>query len=1671
MPYEYLTFDETKLETEITSGSYFDQNLQELYEQTYVNQEQYFGLSEQDVVELSIYDSNQEFVRFDRIEPVYKFVVTQGTFVDLNGNIQQYNSVSPSTNYLKYNNSVLLNIKNHLSSSNIGPGLYYTSYNFVRNIAGNTTNKLVIKEISPSRTEVKFSIAFDRNKNEQTLLDYNRIQTFAQKKFLFIQTSNLLFKQIDSNELEKNYKDISENDKLYVASKLGLKNTSELIEFIRKSYNGFSKILKYYSSDETGSVIEETKKFDGVSENLKNFIRQYNQTPFSLEEILLSFETITKQICQNRILQKTTLTTDVLDKCVELFVNTIFNLNFGLRNKIINTLDAYSNRFYGLFKNAINFDNGELIKIIDHTSYTNPTDNLVNIHVKLENPLPNQYSTRTTCWISNVSIAPFYFKTNYRSQATLQKIFLNGVNFDVNVNTSYPSTEKFDVETEKTLENSILNLNKKYNELYTDYTKFEEFVLYSSAELRTKIAKNKILEYQTLDSKKSAVKQRANESITSISSSLSTDYSNFEKKQIQLLDSFDEYESYLYFNSSSIDDKIFEGIDYDKQNLDSLNNQLPEYLQSDEQSSEYLIFTSMVGHFFDNILNYIKKFPKTYGLSNDENKFYPKNYIDELLNSFNWETIGFKLENSNISKYLSTSTTNSVSYFEYTKSIFNRFANNLPIIYKTKGTKNSFDLINNIFGIPTGLIKLKEYGTADYIVNQTQHYEYDSVVYLTKFDSNQYINFEFTGSEFSFEKLNEFTSSIDGGINKVTSSYLEKNTGINSLEFSFKWSDTQNVPNYNSKTTLLKKIRNENIDWQISLLKNSHKPNGKVVFEIHPPESGISNQIVSDEFPLFNGNIYTVALSKELLSGYAFDELTPTSGSFTVGSSEVLAFTSSTEEKYLPNKYTLYVAQNDGSYNNFYGSNSKVILYDQNKYFSSGSYYFGNYNASSNFKGNIDKLKVYKPSLSEEEFIAHSYNINSISKENKETLYSDLIYLWSFDTPIDLWSNTSSVETKVIKNQNEYYSDLTFSAVGFTGKSVVLPYPDCTPAIVSNFPYQFDRLEIKQSLISVTNFGPNYKNSPKITKINETAQASLVPYDYSTGTLDIIGSDSNLIGYYISPYTYLETKIEEFLGKDGVSKIIGDPSNLDKQEYVGLKELQSQFAQINKKYIYPQEYYSTFKFYVDFSIFDYVQKLIPNRASLKKGLLLEPSVFERKKINLKSLNILNDQNYNFTMSFDNSAKFETQLNSTFDLDKNANISAITYTSSIDYPLNYSSTLVYDSIDEKDFIYSKYGKYINITENGYTEKEIYNINNIEYRKIKNNDGSLITFFDDYSKIEYIGSGSITGSAKFKSVYDIYSGSMGSGYSDRHLSKFLLPCSKRSYKAISQASAELFGVEILVVNEKWSTYQNNEDGIILIRPIFGTGRNVTIYNETRDDTYLGIDRSEFITISNLSGSATIQSAIDNGLVQSFTVEDSGVIGSTEAPKFKFDVIVGYTYASLTPLSGPNVYTSGNLYLYPTGSAVRVYDAQTGVAGDWIEVPNQVANTEEFDAAGATRLLYSGIDRNESECFIVDGKFNEVIYGNRDAYLKNKVKYYDHVKSECNRYNSVDRNGNYKGSPPIITINGFLSLRNDTDQLSLPGQITQSADNSGFEYIPGSLTASLELSSSLETYIYNL
>jgi hypothetical protein len=77
-------------------------------------------------------------------------------------------------------------------------------------------------------------------------------------------------------------------------------------------------------------------------------------------------------------------------------------------------------------------------------------------------------------------------------------------------------------------------------------------------------------------------------------------------------------------------------IEYDINNKDSLVNNTPAYIVSEESNSDYLVFSSMVGHHYDNLYLYINKFPILQAGDTNTSSSCIQSLTNTLLEHFGW---------------------------------------------------------------------------------------------------------------------------------------------------------------------------------------------------------------------------------------------------------------------------------------------------------------------------------------------------------------------------------------------------------------------------------------------------------------------------------------------------------------------------------------------------------------------------------------------------------------------------------------------------------------------------------------------------------------------------------------------------------------------------------------------------------------------------------------------------------------------------------------------------------------------------------------------------------------------------------------------------------------------------------------------------------------------------
>jgi hypothetical protein len=1272
-----------------TISNYTDQlNTASFYEQKDLDNvfsgsvsDYYFGNSEQDLVEFSIYDieGNLQAWNYLSVNPIYNIVSRTYKDVDQKTLTYEYKRFDNSNYTVSFNRNFLLNLLTNLSASGITTGNNIVSYNFVRNIGSSTDYPLLITNISQNRKEIELSPTFniDKNDNENVLVNL-QLSAFCQKKILLRDIVNILVSKLEKYQIYAQSQQLIDNNKAIFAlmkSVFGFKTDMDIIKFLNDTYIGYTKSIK----GNDNQIIYEI--FDGILNYLKNWIYTYYQKIVSVEDLQNEFKYIINKATESE-LNKLNLffgNNAVNKEKITNFITGIFYDNFV--KIVLDTIDIeYKNKFLGYLQNALNFGNGNFLTILNFKGYINQSGSPVLI-VKLFDFLPLSVGLRDRCWVSNISIQPLIQKIVINVPKVRQTFKIAPPNFKVRVDSYVSNPVDFkssnDLKLSDDVKNSV-NFYKKETELNVDYSNFSNFILFSSAEIRVKLLLNKLLKVNSLNNKILQYQSSSISASSALSMSYAFDTSNAKKQINTIYDSFDGYEIYLNnlsfiqsgSNNSDYQDYINSAIEYDRDNKDSLVNNVPAYIVNDSDNSDYLIFLSMIGHHFDNLYLYINKFPILQYVSGDfsssfntasisyGSSSYVSSFANVLLEQFGWNPISSFDDLSIESMYLSGS--NTISNDEKNKTLWNRILQNLPVIYKTKGTEECIRLIENIYGIPNNLLGVKEYGGNNLSTDDDSSYTFSKRYYFTKFNGNS------------------------------TQILIPPVSPQKAIEFKFRVDSTHNYPQKVPVTL----ICDDTDSFKIKIEKDVKNGMGKFIVSKF---AGLY-EVVFENVPLFTGKIFNCLLNVVDLSE-DFDY-----GTDAPPSLFKIRLTSVEDDRIVYDNSHQDIHHKDLIESFVTGSTIRV----------------GNYFNTNNFYGNIDKINIWKFQLSDEAFLDHCKNFDGYNNYSPTSSYSDLHFRYSRDYPINLYTSSGLYP---FYNANKYYSTLTASVYYFPPNTIT--EINCIPTSASIFPYQYDIIDANQN-IKLNSAGPNKYKNRKINKATEDVVARLMPDERSV-VPNTVTQDSNLIGVYISPFKTKEDDIIDFLGNYNLMNVIGDPNNIYQSSYDSLRQLRNDYNKNNlaEKVLY-QEFLTLYKNYFDKSFFTTVRQLIPLRNKLIDGILIEPSVLERSKYKNQPIDsgIYSDLTANvFNKRYTSSAiNIGMKSSSIFlDIPKNGNN---TIGNTNNFKFNYVSD---DAIAIRNSIFSISGSYTTFDSTGSLETyKIYNLfkpynitsdNSIYYKTLK------------------------------------------------------------------------------------------------------------------------------------------------------------------------------------------------------------------------------------------------------------------------------------------------------------------------------------------------------------------
>ena len=797
--------------------------------------------------------------------------------------------------------------------------------------------------------------------------------------------------------------------------------------------------------------------------------------------------------------------------------------NFGDDNQFL--VSSWENDDWTLSKKSTDELGNEFVR---------PEDKVESLILKLYKPLSANITNNSTLWITKLLTNPLIETIVLNQQDDLKCPPLKGPNFNVEVDfvtgksTGYESLDDLILSSSISSSSQLVlqylsGSNINTDDLNIEYVSgstylWNNFVHFSSAKERVDnfVYKVKLVElYEQLITSASVF------NIGSISSLQEVDRQNTKKNQI--IQSFDGFEKFLYTSSSLswpyngtnkelststlvsntngtgwYDTIITLAEDFDIENQNWIQNNIPQYIVNNEENTSLLLFFSMIGQHFDNIYFHTKSIERSRGLGYKQTGNISDKLLYDILKSQNWDAKNLAADNQLWNLVFGMDSNGETTEINPAKKrnfeVWRRIANNLPYLLKHKGTRQGIYALLACYGIPSSNLSILEFGGPEVTDNTKNKLIYDNITSALKF-------------------YGENSGSI-----KLEWKNTERNRKPDTIEFFAK-------PAYSGDFTIV-----SGSGWNVKLFGAPNSEYGNVIFNY----SG-SNAISSSLLPIFNGNFFGIEVSR-------------TSGS--ISSSFELNVRQSNKER------TIFQESISASILNVSAS------WDGGNYIyiASGSTgYSGSLDEFRLWSTPLDKERFYEhvsfPEMINGNHVSSStddlfFRLDFEYPKNLAVSSS----LLNVDTNIYFSSSLyrNDLESGSITNGTLIFSEnpsasYSASAIGF-------------PSLI-NYPFQFEAID-RTVVLEIPDVGSGRYSTNKVRFESQTLVSDLSSKGRATKkAFDQAPTDSNRVGLFFSPTKELNIDIAKSFGGINLDNYIGDPGDEYKSNYNRLDELRQYYFQ------------------------------------------------------------------------------------------------------------------------------------------------------------------------------------------------------------------------------------------------------------------------------------------------------------------------------------------------------------------------------------------------------------------------------------------------------------------------------------------------------------------------------
>jgi hypothetical protein len=936
-----------------------------------------------------------------------------------------------------------------------------------------------------------------------------------------------------------------------------------------------------------------------------------------------------------------------------------------LDSNIINntSIVSSSNEFIEYRNNAeffvdfyLNFGSNTTI-IANNIALDNENPEDPTVLIKLYEPLPENLGLKDQLWVVEQLSKSQAYQVNFPFIPIIEDdfIYVAGPNFNLDVKQEIGnSSQAFSYNTLinsniTSSVNQIQNLLKeKEININVNYEDFSNFIHFSTALTRLENFYYKVglIENYTNDIVTLNTITGDTTNTTAYSSSISTLTSKIDS----IIQNFDGYEYFMYFNSGSNfsypktnstppfslastgsvevlnwigsadeSNAYYGGValsasNFDESNLDRLYNAIPEYLKEDPNNIKYELFIDMVAQHYDNIWLYTKDITNKFNADNRLEYGISKDLVADAIKDFGIKLYTNGFNNTDLySAFLGITPSGSLFPF--------------PDITGSLPTPSGYEYVDTQISASNNVIPLND-------INKRLYKRiYHNIPYLLK------------------------TKGTIAGLRALITSYGIPDTILRINEFGGKdrnesqdWDLKQNVFNYAFDTGVN----------ATNFLSSSFTSNPIFVDGDNPPQT-IQLRFKSADIPLPTNNVaspnirYSQSLfstddggalvleytgSGFISSSYSGSSINPydTWGTLkwipahnddsTFSASVYLPFFNNDwwsvqiNTDFNTNSSSLYVANEIDGKLGFNVSNS-ISGFDSS-YYSSAT--IGYLNKDTNvitnlskvyqpFSGSFQELRYWTQEISQSNFYDFTLNPYSAEGNGVNTTPDQLYFRADLGTQLDTGSRTS-IHPKITGSLSQITSSFDVGSNFYLSNenfisNVEYIYQDQTPSGIKN------RVTDKIALIA-NNIAENPYGFESGSSIATTSsQNSLSPFRSIEQESFINSSytpDVNYLEVAISPQNQINDDINAQLGYFNIGDYIGDPRHMssDNRSYPALDTLRDAYFE---KYIQSYDvvdFIRLIKFF-DNSLFKMIKDFTPARTSLASGVVVKQHLLERNR--------------------------------------------------------------------------------------------------------------------------------------------------------------------------------------------------------------------------------------------------------------------------------------------------------------------------------------------------------------------------------------------------------------------------------------------------------------------------